>query len=182
MRINNNTFCFWFNFIYPYLEIIQGKLYKFSHFKDKYNSYLGKIFESIAQSYIINQIKEQKIKFQPSTFGRQWGTYKYHHENKFINVITAEDETSQSNDNGYGMVKDLKIDAEWIGEDVPVMTIEYTGNYSCSIEITGEGTDTDRKLRTYLYGAGASGTEFDLDLTSTSYNTLSKLQTTINNE
>ncbi len=96
-----------------------------------------------------------------------------------LGELTVEDTISQSSVDGFGSVNERKIDADWIGEDQNAFSLDYTGTGIVSLEITGEGFDSEIRLKTHINGGGGE-TEFDFDLTTASYDTVRKVANKMN--
>ncbi len=70
-KISDNYFRFYFRFIYPNKSLLLGGG-KIPAFENKYNQYLGYVFEDVAQELLWTLSKEGKLPFQIQEMGRWW--------------------------------------------------------------------------------------------------------------
>lgn len=65
--IKDNFLKFWFRFVYPNISSIEAGIFDVSLIKEEYASYLGRIFEDVAQQYLV-----QSPPFLMTKIGRWW--------------------------------------------------------------------------------------------------------------
>ncbi len=80
--IDDNYFNFWIRFVYPNREEIELGIFSFPH--EKFNAYLGFIFEDICKEFLI----ETKI-FDFTKIGKWW------HKDKEIDIVALNERTKE---------------------------------------------------------------------------------------
>ena len=86
-RIADNYFRFWLRFIHPFKDEIEIGNYRFESFENKFNRYLGEIFEDISKQFLIQLNKNKKLPFTPLKIGRWW------YKDKEIDIIALNDKS-----------------------------------------------------------------------------------------
>ncbi len=91
--LKDNYFKFWFNFIYPYkksLDSLKFDMFR-ENFKQNFNSYVGKQFESVCRQAI-----EIKNPIKSDLVGTWWGSYREDDERKEheIDIVSINKKTN----------------------------------------------------------------------------------------
>jgi len=75
-KISDNFYSFWYRFLFAnksYYEVLGSEAAAAEIMQDL-SAYMGSIFETICQQYIIRLAKDGKLPFIPHDIGRWWGT------------------------------------------------------------------------------------------------------------
>lgn len=94
--IKDNFVNFWFRFIYPNLSFIEEEIFSSGEIREKYDTYLGFIFERICKEFLVEKKGKLPIKF--SKIGKQWGAIPKAEkgENQYeIDLVILNDEAKQ---------------------------------------------------------------------------------------
>lgn len=82
-RIKDNFTRFWYRYIYPNLTEIELKLYTANKIKQTYNSYLGEVYEKIAEQLITSKIKSGELP-AANKIGKWW------HKGEEIDIVALK--------------------------------------------------------------------------------------------
>lgn len=94
--IKDNFVNFWFKFIYPNRSFMEEGIFSAGEIKEKYNAYLGFVFEKICREFLIE--KREKLPVNFSKIGRQWGAIPGAEKRKNqyeIDLLALNDKTKQ---------------------------------------------------------------------------------------
>jgi len=70
--LKDNLIRFWFKFVYPNLSAIEEGIISLDEIKNEYNTYMGRIFEKIANELVLELNSKNKLPFKIRHFGRWW--------------------------------------------------------------------------------------------------------------
>ncbi|MCK4555222.1 MAG: ATP-binding protein, partial [Candidatus Aenigmarchaeota archaeon] len=96
LNVSDKFFRFWTMFVCPYTTEIERGIINFANFKNEFNTYLGSVFEEVAEEYLVEQNKKGTLPFAFTKIGKEWGKspLKKKGENAYeIDIVALNEQT-----------------------------------------------------------------------------------------